>query len=156
MIKPSATEMIACLKRLGHKVFERGDYNLNLVGIRKSYQASNRFDDTIAAFYKVDGAWRISHWPVTTDPGWHHLEHGLNKGTAVLKEGQYPGAYQLGLHRGQYTALVQVKPVTVHRDANKDHRLDTGRTETGLFGINIHRAGQWAASTVVDKWSAGC
>lgn len=156
MITPTVNLLIKTLNRLGHKVFTDGDYNLNLVGIRKDYSASNRFDDTMAAFYKVDGEWRLRHWPVTTDPGWYYLENGLAKGTAVLKEGQYRGAYRIGLHRGQYKALVQAKPVTVYRDGNKDHRLDTDRTETGMFGINIHRAGQWAPSTLVDKWSAGC
>jgi len=156
MLIPTVNEMIEALNRLGHKVFINGDYNLNLIGIRKDYQASNRFDDTMVAFYKVGGRWQIDHWPVTTDPGWYYLENGLSKGTAILKEGQYRGAYRLGLHKGQYKALVQAKPVTVYRDANKDHRLDTARTETGLFGINIHRAGQWAASAKVDKWSAGC
>lgn len=156
MIILPVAEIVDCLNRLGHKVFENGDYNLNLVGIRKDYQASNRFDDTMVAFYKVDGVWRTHHWPVTTDPGWYYLENGLEKGTAILKEGQYRGAYRVGLHQGKYKALVQAKPVTVYRDSNKDHELDACRTETGLFGINIHRAGQWAPSTLVDKWSAGC
>ena len=33
-----------------------------------------------------------------------------------------------------------------------------GDTDTGLFGINIHRATSRAGktSTYVDKWSAGC
>ena len=31
-----------------------------------------------------------------------------------------------------------------------------GKEETGLFGINIHRASQTGTTTYVDKYSAGC
>ena len=36
--------------------------------------------------------------------------------------------------------------------------LDDDNTQTGLFGINIHRATKWGGkkSSKVDKWSAGC
>ena len=43
------------------------------------------------------------------------------------------------------------------RDANRDNILDyDGHEETGLFGINLHRANQYGRSIQVDKWSAGC
>ncbi len=45
-------------------------------------------------------------------------------GTAMLKEGQYIDAYKQGLHKGQYTALVQDKPVTTPLvDPDFDSRL---------------------------------
>jgi hypothetical protein len=28
--------------------------------------------------------------------------------------------------------------------------------QTGLFGINIHRASKWGVSKLIDRWSAGC
>ena len=36
--------------------------------------------------------------------------------------------------------------------------LSDDNTQTGLFGINIHRATKWGGkkSSQVDKWSAGC
>jgi len=71
--------------------------------------------------------------------------------------GQYRGAFELGMHKGQYRALVQRKPVAVYRDANRDDRLDlTGDPEWGMYGINIHRASATKTSEEVDKWSAGC
>jgi hypothetical protein len=80
-----------------------------------------------------------------------------NLGTAVLKCGQYVDTYVLGLHKGKYTALVQSKKVTVFRDADKDSVAEEqGKEDTGLFGINIHRANESAESSNVDKWSAGC
>ena len=95
-------------------------------------------------------------FPITTDPGLYWRENPMNlKGTAVLKEGQYRGMWKIGKHQGKYEALKQVKPCTVLRDANKDGKIDfTGEEDTGLFGINHHRAG--SHSTRVDKWSAGC
>ncbi|MBR9998941.1 MAG: hypothetical protein KFF73_08220 [Cyclobacteriaceae bacterium] len=62
------------------------------------------------------------------------------------------------MHKNKYTALVQDKPVTVIRDFNRDNKLDfdSGREQTGFFGINIHRASASGESTLVDKWSAGC
>ena len=82
------------------------------------------------------------------------------EGVAVLKEGQYPGSHKIRLHQGRYEALGQCRPVTVYRDANKDDKFDLSddNTQTGLFGINIHRATKYAGkkSSQVDKWSAGC
>lgn len=47
----------------------------------------------------------------------------------------------------------QVRPIKIFRDGNKDRRIDKSVTQTGLFGINLHRAG---AASVVNRWSAGC
>ena len=74
-----------------------------------------------------------------------------------MKVGQYVDTYTIGLHQGKYSALVQSKKVTVHRDADKDSIAEEQEKEdTGLFGINIHRANESAESKNVDKWSAGC
>ena len=51
---------------------------------------------------------------------------------------------------------MQAAPVTVYRDGNKDDALDYVAPETGMFGINIHRANRNGVSFYVDKWSAGC
>jgi hypothetical protein len=52
---------------------------------------------------------------------------------------------------------VQSKKVTVYRDADKDSIAEEqGKEETGLFGINIHRANESTESRNIDKWSAGC
>ena len=55
-----------------------------------------------------------------------------------------------------YVFFVQKKPVTVFRDYNRDAILDwnNGREETGLFGINLHKAG--ANTQDIGKYSAGC
>lgn len=97
-------------------------------------------------------------WPVTTDPGVTYMRQKLLSplGVARLVPGQYRGAYEIGLHQGKYPALVQRMPVTVFRDNNKDAVYDEKNTETGLFGINIHRSSATGISTQIDGWSAGC
>ncbi len=45
-----------------------------------------------------------------------------------------------------------------NRNQDDNYDLDENNTQTGLFGINIHRATAKPGrkSTRVDKWSAGC
>lgn len=132
--------------------------NLNYVGIRDS-SSVNTFNDLFVMFWKYRGNWSYFMRPGTTDPGTYWLEHPSNPhGTAILKEGQYRGAWKLGKHQGKYDALVQRKEVAVIRDGNKDGvlDLDSGYVDMGFFGINHHRANAKNESVQVDKWSAGC
>jgi hypothetical protein len=128
--------------------FENGEYNINIVGIRNSAtgnKVTNAFDDKLVVAYKLDGVWIVKEYPITTDNG---------GGTARLVCNQYRGSHAIGLHQGKYEALRQVGPVTVYRDFTKDGIYQTDKTETGVFGINIHKAG--VDSTRVDDWSHGC
>ena len=153
------------LERKGYKFFESGDYNVNIVGIRNSltkHEVTNKFDDLITVCYKTGEEWNYHEFECTTDPGTHWVENCMlpDKGVAILKEGQYRGSHKIRKHQGRYEALGQCRPVTVYRDNNRDdvYNLNTENTDTGLFGINIHRATKYAGkkSTQVDKWSAGC
>ena len=139
-------------------------YDVNIVGVRNSEtknKVTNRFDDKITVSYKVDGEWQFHCFDCTTDPGTHWVENVMNKkGVAILKPGQYRRSHKLRLHAGKYLALGQQNNVTVYRDNNRDdnYDLDESKTDTGLFGINIHRATGRAGkkSSQIDKWSAGC
>ncbi len=153
------------LKAKGYKFFDNGDYNVNIVGIRNSEtegKVTNRFDDLMTVSYKVDGEWQYHEFDCTTDPGTHWVENCAysKKGVAILKPGQYRKSHKIRKHLGQYEALGQQNLVTVYRDPNKDavYNLDENNTQTGLFGINIHRASKYAGkkSTQINKWSAGC
>ena len=138
----------ATLKKLGFKLFTEGDYNLNIIGIRTSStgaKVTNAFDDFLAVAYKVAGVWGIKVWPCTVDNG---------GGTARVVCGQYKGSHAIGLHQGKYEALRQVGPLTVERDYTKDGIYNAAKKETGVFGINIHKAG--ADSVQVNNWSEGC
>ena len=44
----------SALNKKGYAFFERGDYNLNIVGVRNNSASADTFDDNIKLFYKVD------------------------------------------------------------------------------------------------------
>ena len=141
-------QLKATLAAKKYAFFEGGEYNLNIVGIRNSStgnKVTNAFDDKLVVAYQVAGAWVVKEYPITTDNG---------GGTARLVCNQYRGSHAIGLHQGKYEALKQCGPVTVYRDFTKDGIYQTDKTETGVFGINIHKAG--VDSTRVDDWSHGC
>ncbi|MCB0823540.1 MAG: hypothetical protein KDC09_12635 [Bacteroidales bacterium] len=151
-----------CRKK-GYKLFYGGrGINLNIWGIRSIDRSSNTFNDKICAFWKnIDtDEWRLIQFDATTDPGLYWRNNPMNQlGTAILKPGQYEGCWKIGKHKG-YEALVQDKPVVVHRDNNRDNILDIENPNVdihaGVFGINIHRANSNGKSVQVDRWSAGC
>lgn len=140
--------------------FEDGQYNLNIFGVRTENKTADFFDDFIGVCYKNANDEKICQvFKATTDAGTYWLKNPENKkGTALLVPNQYKSAYKLGMHRGQYRALVQDKPVKVYRDNNKNTILDFNECtiEEGIFGINIHRSNPLTYSRNVYKWSAGC
>jgi hypothetical protein len=144
----------------GYAFFTKGDYNVNIIGIRNPNQIANSFDDTIICAYKISGQWFIKEWQITTDAGKYWLQHPMNsKGTAILVPNQYRGVYTIDKHLGKYYALCQRNgEVEVWRDDNKDQILDFNDVskQWGYFGINIHRSNPHTESQKVEKWSAGC
>jgi len=135
-------------------------YDVNIVGVRNSTtgkKVTNLFDDKITLSFKDDkGVWQYYEWANTTEPGKKGVEqfHNVN-GVARLVPGQYRGVWAIDLHQGKYQALCQrLGSVKVFRDADRDLEYDEDNTDTGMFGINIHKAGQ--DSTWVENWSEGC
>jgi hypothetical protein len=158
-MKYSKEKIEAAVKAKGHVWFDSGkDYDLNIVGVRNSATGNvvtNLFDDALTLSYRVDGNWVYKEWQATTDPGTKGVKEFHNAaGVARLVEGQYRGSHGIGLHQGKYEALKQKANVKVYRDANKDMTYDESKTQEGIFGINIHKAG--ADSTYVENWSEGC
>jgi hypothetical protein len=135
-------------------------YDVNIVGVRNSTtgkKVTNLFDDKITLSFKDDkGVWQYYEWANTTEPGKKGVEQFHNvKGVARLIPGQYRGVYSIDLHQGKYQALCQrLGSVKVFRDADRDLEYDEDNTDTGMFGINIHKAG--LDSTWVENWSEGC
>lgn len=147
------------LTRKGYAFFTKGEYNLNIIGVRhKGAKVTNHFDDCLVVIYNTSNEKNVKRvFTCTTLPGKKAMEHPMQvKGTAILKEGQYRGAWKIGYHKGKYKALCQAKPVPVYRDGNKDDKFDLNpiSIDRGIFGINIHKAGD--NSTLVDGWSYGC
>ena len=148
--------ILQSVKDAGFAVFESVDYDMNIIGERNPNGEPDRFDDWIHVCYLEGGSWQWHAYKCTTDAGLYYLRNG---NTAILiHDRQYRGAYMLGLHRGQYEALVQRgNEVCVWRDRNADNVHDYGQNEEcGYFGINIHRASRIVASQSVDQYSAGC
>ena len=78
----------------GYAVFEKGTYNLNIIGLRTKGSDSNKFDDRICVVYKDENGWVTRTWEATCDPGLYWREKPMNvAGTAIMCEGQYRGAY---------------------------------------------------------------
>jgi hypothetical protein len=154
-MKPKILEQA---EALGYKTFE-GEYDLNIIGVRSSRIIPNKFNDKLYIVYKRDGEWCEHCYPITTVAGSYWLQNpSRTLGTAVVvHDRQYRSVWSIGLHRGQYEALVQTGEITVWRDGNKDDKVDYGGEEyAGYFGINCHRANRNHQSASVDKWSAGC
>lgn len=125
-----------------------------LLGIRGYYLSMGRpgendrgiYDDAIILL--SDHV--IAAFNANVDPSIHRA------GIATLAPGLW--RYKLGIHglnrapSQRYQALVQAAPVTVLRDG--------GRTESGWFGINIHRGGRTTTSSLgcqtvpPDQWEA--
>lgn len=155
--------MLGKIKSIAHKnrfTIYTKPYQLNIWGIRSAQVRAGQFDDHIHVFYTVGPSqWQYHIFRATTDPGTYWLNNPMMpQGAAILAQGQYVDAYQIGLHRGEYAALIQSKPVTVIRDYNRDATLDflNGNYHTGYFGINIHRAMRQGITPYIEKFSAGC
>ena len=158
----SREKIESAVKSKGYVYFEdptNKGYDVNIIGVRNATtgnKVTNVFDDILTLSYKDDkGVWQYHEWMNTTEPGKKGVMeyHNVN-GVARLVEGQYRGSHALGLHQGKYEALRQSKPVKVWRDKNRDMIFDETKIDEGVFGINIHKAGQ--DSTWVENWSEGC
>lgn len=98
-----------------------------------------------------------ANWSATTEPGRYYTQNPMNPGGAArIAFGQYK-AWSVGRHGNSesHEALIQVAPVAVYRDKNKDMMRPGDKLDTGLFGINQH----WGYDLPPDnvgKASAGC
>jgi hypothetical protein len=137
-------------------------FDVNIIGVRNNSpsvykKVTNVFDDFITISFKDEkGIWQFYCWNATTDPGKKGVQQYHNsKGVARLIPRQYRTTWSIDLHQGKYSALCQrLSNVDVWRDGNKDLIFDEVVKDSGMFGINIHKAGQ--DSTWVENWSEGC
>jgi hypothetical protein len=151
----------AVVKSKGYVWFDGAkDYDVNIIGIRNSKPGkavTNVFDDTLTLSFKIGGEWKIYQWAITTDPGKKAmLQYSNPAGVFRLIPGQYRGMWAIGLHRGKYEAMRQVKACKGWRDKNKDMIFDESLVVEGVFGINGHRSNPKTQSEYVENWSEGC
>ena len=147
-------------KAKGYAWFTKGNYNLNIIGVRSNNnKVTDKYDDILVVDYNTDNCHKRVCYTITTEPGKYYMQNLCNpKGAAILVPGQYRGCWQIGLHRGKYKALCQCKAVKVYRDNNKDmiYNMIPKSIDKGIFGINIHRSNKTCICNTVDKYSAGC
>lgn len=163
MKTPTIQQLQKLFAKLGYPFFEKGENNVNTIGIRSTAndengdKVPNRFNDLIVICYKVHGDWRLFAYPATTIPGLHYFSQPYDPayGTGIIVPGFYQGVYELGLHFGK-PALQQVGPFRCYRDSNRDSTidLDPATIRAGLYAMNLHYA--WHGATTVDNGSAGC
>lgn len=157
MQPPSRETVENTMKSAGYAFFTTGSFNLNIVGLRAIPGTPDRFDDLLCVFWREAGVWKSFYAPCTTDPGLYWLQNPSRvAGTAILKPGQYRGAFKLGSHKQSYECLIQASPLPVWRDANRDAVVNYGGTNGEAELIQIHRASAVKTSTLVDRYSAGC
>jgi hypothetical protein len=120
----------------------------------------NEFNDArVLVALDKQGRPSTTAWVATCEPGRFYTENPEDPGGAArIAFGQYK-AWAVGTHkpgkRSAHEALVQVAPITVCRDANKDFKRDHDAQVFGIFGINQH----WGfdlPKTDIGKASAGC
>ena len=159
--------IIGVMKSKGYTVYEDG--RVNTVGVRSSNSLAGDFDDVMYLTWVEDDMWNTVSFQITTDPGKEvimgspesYAKYYNSAGSAQLQPGQYKDAYIWGEHGVKYTTLVQRGGnVTIWRDNNKNEILDweasAGGESTGVFGINIHHAGNQDPRQNVGAYSAGC
>ena len=142
--------------------YEEDIWKVNITGIRSpGKEVTNLFDDTLVVTYKDENQQnQVYQFPITTQPGVPWLKEPYSSiGAAILKPGQYKDAYKFGRHGNPgYEAIIDAKDLIVFRDSNRDLNYDDPNipTQTGEFGINIHRSYASGTATKVNRYSAGC
>ncbi len=155
-------QIIKALENHKYSIFRNDTkaFNLNIVGVRAIVPKVEEFNCKMTALWWYKGSLNFYQMAMTSVAGMKYLTSPMNpKGCAILKEGQYKGVYKLDLHNNSYRAYCQrLGNVTVYRDNDKDRELDfiEGSEETGMFGINLHRASAKGEVADPNAYSAGC
>ncbi|NDJ23887.1 peptidoglycan-binding protein [Nostoc sp. B(2019)] len=159
-----ASRIIKYMQAKNYQVFTNlREYNIVYIeGINEDWSLNsdppNQFNDRRIVIEVVDGIPKIvNHWQATTEPGRYYTLNPMNSGGAArIKFGQYK-AWAVGLHGNadRHQALVQVAPITVNRDFNKDFQRTGDKLDTGLFLVNQHW-GYDAPANDIKNASAGC
>jgi len=150
----------------GYLFYDTGNFNLNMGFVRESDEFTDHLTDTFFIAYRDEmNIKRCVYYPCTTKAGISpallnpKIIAGM-KGVAVIVPNQYRSSYQfVDSYVGwlKYPYFQQIKPVEVWRDPNGDTHIDKNQSQTGLFGINVHRmSGIGILAGIVSNWSEGC
>ena len=163
--EPAGTDLLSrVIAGMGAKGYpiDRGPGEINIAYAeghdrdgKRNANTPGLFNDVRMVFDYADGAPRLlGSWTGSTQPGAYYTMKPLNpQGCANIYPGSYR-AWKVGLHRGQYEALVQRGTIKLTRDKNKDFRREGDAVEVGDYeGVNQHHA---ANAGEVGPHSAGC
>ncbi len=162
--KDLASRILSYMSRKNYTIFE-GPKEYNIVYVegldidgKLNNDAANVFNDIRLVIEVIGDQPRIvgGPWLASTEPGNHYVSHPMNpKGAARIQFNQYT-AWQVGMHKGNHEALLQIGgEVTVHRDFDRNGHRTGDKLDTGYFGINQHN-GYDNPVEHVGKASAGC
>ncbi|MGL5872850.1 MAG: hypothetical protein ACRC2R_10865 [Xenococcaceae cyanobacterium] len=160
----NASRIIAYMESKKYNV-DRGSGEINIVYVEGmdrdgdlNDDLPNCFNDLRLCIQFIGGKPSvIGAWEGSSEPGAYYTYHPMNRrGAARIAFGQYK-AWRVGTHGNSnpHEALIQVAPVNVHRDLNKDFIRTGDALDRGLFGINQHW-GYDLPDNNVEKASAGC
>lgn len=136
-------------------------FQLNNIQIKEDGINGKETSNAISLYQSKIGTYHLLLFNGTTIPGIYWLKNYESKlGTAVLEgDKQFKYIWKIGYHKQKenHEAFVQISKCEVLRDFNhNDIAGDTNRKETGIFGINMHRANINGKSIKIGQWSAGC
>lgn len=133
--------------------------NYWLCAVRSNEDDFNKFDDKL---YLFKGEQFIDVWKGTTNAGTDLLNPTNSRGEAVLQaDNIFYDSHVRGLHRGKVMAYRQRIPLPIHRDYDRDKKIEElGEAQLELVGINIHPSsyvkGSTAERSLIGPWSQGC
>lgn len=150
----------AATKYLRDLIAEKGYtfYPNNPYWIRMSDDFTDKFTDYLLNF--KDGKLTCI-LPATTKPGKYYVSNPVTvggiTGTGCVVAGQYVDSHEWvpGGKWGGGGFFRQIGTINVHRDGNKDNKLDKNiiQKAPSWYGFFMHAMG---AGNVIWNWSAGC
>jgi hypothetical protein len=159
-----AEKIIVYMYSLGYDITEKeGEYNIVYIeGMNEDFSLNdnkpNYFNDLrLLISFINDEPKIVEKWQATTEPGTYYtLNPMLPGGAARICFGQYK-AWRIGWHTvgTPHEALIQVMPISITRDANKDYSRYKDAINTGYFGINQHHGYDYPENNIAYA-SAGC
>ncbi len=170
-LDPLASNLVAYMRTKGYEVFTLpGHFNIvyiegiNPDGTLNPDKLDGWNDLRLVIDHTAYGEpfLKINHI-ATTEPGaaaTFSPEAAKRGGVARIAFGQYR-AWQVGFHKQSrngknHPALVQCRPVSVHRDKNRDGLRTRDTIHIGMFGINQHSTRPGFSGDKVGMFSEGC
>ena len=155
------------IKDKNYKLFDKGDYNLNLVFERTNDTYTNYFTDILHILYKVNGKDVLLSLPCTTKPGIKGstdtpITYKDVTGTAVIIPDQYSRSFRFidsyeEFSKYPYLRLIDNAKLKYWRDGDRDTTIDKNEEYLDNFHTHIHvMSNKGVIGKPINNWSLGC